>query len=578
MFRNPKATKLIKKANDFGAGGVSVAVGEIADGLRIDLDKVPVKYSGLSGTELAISESQERMAVLIEADKFEEFKQLAYEENLDSCIVAVVTEERRLVMSFHGEEIVNISRDFLDTNGVRGLQDVLIREGLSDTDPFHSKVTSVEENLKQPNVASQIGLAEMFDASIGKSTVLMPFGGKYQLTETEGSVQKLPVFGFTNTCSIMTHGYHPELSLYSPYLGASYSVVEALARVTAMGGNYETCRLTNQEYFERLHTDPEKWGKPMQALLGLIEAEMAFETPAIGGKDSMSGTFNDISVPPTLITFAVTTEKTEHIISPEFKEAGHHIYYIKHTPNDNQTPNYEELKANFAKVRELIRKGVICSAATVKFGGLAEALCKMSFGNKIGVEVKTSEHIFDLSIGSIVVESSEAIYDEAFVLLGKTTDADTICINEECITIDKAITAWCERYNTMYPMTVDQEKGVIETPEYTANERVHAKKTIDKPKVIIPVFPGQNCEYDTKQQFERAGAEAEIYVFNNLNVESIERSLKELSEKIASAQILMVVGGFSSGDEPDGSGKFIANVLSNPSVNKAVQTLLAMMV
>ena len=369
----------------------------------------------------------------------------------------------------------------------------------------------------------------------------------------------------------MTHGYHPELSLYSPYLGASYSVVEALARVTAMGGNYETCRLTNQEYFERLHTDPEKWGKPMQALLGLIEAEMAFETPAIGGKDSMSGTFNDISVPPTLITFAVTTEKTEHIISPEFKEAGHHIYYIKHTPNDNQTPNYEELKANFAKVRELIRKGVICSAATVKFGGLAEALCKMSFGNKIGVEVKTSEHIFDLSIGSIVVESSEAIYDEAFV----TTDADTICINEECITIDKAITAWCERYNTMYPMTVDQEKGVIETPEYTANERVHAKKTIDKPKVIIPVFPGQNCEYDTKQQFERAGAEAEIYVFNNLNVESIERSLKELSEKIASAQILMVVGGFSSGDEPDGSGKFIANVLSNPSVNKAVQTLLA---
>ena len=403
----------------------------------------------------------------------------------------------------------------------------------------------------------------------------MPFGGKYQLTETEGSVQKLPVFGFTNTCSIMTHGYHPELSLYSPYLGASYSVVEALARVTAMGGNYETCRLTNQEYFERLHTDPEKWGKPMQALLGLIEAEMAFETPAIGGKDSMSGTFNDISVPPTLITFAVTTEKTEHIISPEFKEAGHHIYYIKHTPNDNQTPNYEELKANFAKVRELIRKGVICSAATVKFGGLAEALCKMSFGNKIGVEVKTSEHIFDLSIGSIVVESSEAIYDEAFVLLGKTTDADTICINEECITIDKAITAWCERYNTMYPMTVDQEKGVIETPEYTANERVHAKKTIDKPKVIIPVFPGQNCEYDTKQQFERAGAEAEIYVFNNLNVESIERSLKELSEKIASAQILMVVGGFSSGDEPDGSGKFIANVLSNPSVNKAVQTLLA---
>lgn len=575
LFRNPKATRLIKKANDFGAGGVSVAVGELADGLDIDLDKVPVKYSGLSGTELAISESQERMAVLIEEKDFEEFKQYAYEENLDACIVAVVTEEPRLVMHFQGHVIVNMSRAFLDTNGVRGLQDVIIREGMTSMDPFHSKVTSLAENLKQPNVASQIGLAEMFDASIGKSTVLMPFGGKHQLTETEGSVQKLPVFGFTNTCSIMTHGYHPELSLYSPYLGASYSVVEALARVTAMGGNYATCRLTNQEYFERLHEDPEKWGKPMQALLGLIEAQMAFETPAIGGKDSMSGTFNDISVPPTLITFAVTTEKTEHIISPEFKQAGHYIYYIKHTPKDDNTPNYEELKSNFASVHDYIHKGMICSAATVKFGGLAEALCKMSFGNTVGVDVKTSENIYDLSIGSIVVESKEPIHEEAFVLLGKTTESDRICINEESIGITEAIAAWCERYNSIYPMSVDQEASTIQTAEYLSEETIAPKKTMEKPKVIIPVFPGQNCEYDTKQQFERAGAEVEIYVFNNLHVESIERSLKELSEKIASAQILMLVGGFSSGDEPDGSGKFIANVLSNPSVNEAVQALLA---
>ena len=575
LFRNPAATRLIKKANDFGAGGVSVAVGEIADGLTIDLDKVPVKYNGLSGTELAISESQERMAVLIENDKFEEFKQLAYEENLDACIVAVVTEEKRLVMSFHGEEIVNISRAFLDTNGVRGLQDVLVSEGLTSTDPFHSDVKSIKEDLRQPNVASQIGLAEMFDASIGKSTVLMPFGGKYQLTETEGSVQKLPVFGFTNTCSIMTHGYHPELSLYSPYLGASYSVVEALARVTAMGGNYATCRLTNQEYFERLHDDPEKWGKPMQALLGLIEAEMAFETPAIGGKDSMSGTFNEICVPPTLITFAVTTEKTEHIISPEFKKAGNHIYYVKHDPKENKTPDYEQLKENFTKVRQLIQNKTVISAATVKFGGVAEALCKMSFGNKIGVDVKTSEAVFDSSIGSIIVESTSEIHDEAFVLLGRTTDGKTISINEEVITIDEAIEAWCERYDDIYPMITDHDGEKISTSEYKATETKKASKTYDKPKVIIPVFPGQNCEYDTKQQFERAGADAEIYVFNNLNVESIERSLKELSEKIASAQILMVVGGFSSGDEPDGSGKFIANVLSNPQVNEAVQTLLA---
>ena len=339
MFRNPKATRLIKKANDFGAGGVSVAVGEIADGLRIDLDKVPVKYSGLSGTELAISESQERMAVLIEPDTFEEFKQLAYEENLDSCIVATVTAEPRLVMSFQGKEIVNISRAFLDTNGVRGEQSVHIKALKENKDPFRSDISvngndAFKEMLRKDNVASQIGLSEMFDATIGKSTVLMPWGGKYQLTEEEGSVQKLPVFGFTNTCSLMTHGYNPDIAQYSPYLSASYSVVEALARITALGGDYKRCRLTNQEYFERLQNDPEKWGKPMQALLGLIEAEMAFETPSIGGKDSMSGTFNDISVPPTLITFAVTTQNVEHITSAAFKQPGSYIYYVKHHANE----------------------------------------------------------------------------------------------------------------------------------------------------------------------------------------------------------------------------------------------------
>lgn len=575
LFRNPEATRLIKKANDFGAGGVSVAVGELADGLEIDLDKVPVKYNGLSGTELAISESQERMAVLIEADKFEEFKQLAYEENLDSVIVAVVTEENRLVMKFHGEEIVNISRDFLNTNGVRGLQDVLVKEGLVNTNPFKASVDNIKDDLKQPNVASQIGLAEMFDASIGKSSVLMPFGGKYQLTETEGSVQKLPVFGFTNTCSIMTHGYHPEVSLYSPYLGAAYSVVEALARVTALGGNWATCRLTNQEYFERLHKDPEKWGKPMQALLGLIEAEMAFETPAIGGKDSMSGTFNEICVPPTLITFAVTTDKTEHIISSELKQRGNYLYLVKHTPKENMVPDYEQLKANFNTVRTHILNKEIISAATVKFGGIAEALCKMSFGNKIGVDVTSEEDMFSISIGSMVVESTCELKEENFILLGKTTDAAQIKINEETIDIEEAINIWCERYDKIYPMIVDKEAAAITTPEYKAENRVKASKTYDKPKVIIPVFPGQNCEYDTKQQFERVGADVEIVVFNNLNVESIEHSLKVLSEKIASAQILMIVGGFSSGDEPDGSGKFIANVLSNPLVNDAVQTLLA---
>lgn len=579
LFRNPKATRLIKKANDFGAGGVSVAVGEIADGLRINLDTVLVKYSGLSGTELAISESQERMAVLIEKAAFEEFKQLAYEENLDSCIVAEVTAEPRLVMSFQGKEIVNISRAFLDTNGVRSEQNVHIKALKENKDPFHAEVAlngndAFKECLRKDNVASQIGLSEMFDASIGKSTVLMPWGGKYQLSEEEGSVQKLPVFGFTNTCSIMTHGYNPDVAQYSPYLSASYSVVEALARVTALGGDYKRCRLTNQEYFERLQKDPEKWGKPMQALLGLIEAEMAFETPAIGGKDSMSGTFNDISVPPTLITFAVTTENTEHITSAAFKQAGSYIYYVKHHANADYTPNYEECKSNFEKIRANILNKNIIAASTVKFGGLAEALAKMSFGNHIGVKVTTDEPLYDISIGSIVVESTVEIDDPAFTLLGHTTDDARISINDIWLSVEEAVEVWCERYAKIYPMAVNTDLGKVNTPLYEAAETPTAKQQIEKPKVIIPVFPGQNCEYDTKQQFERAGAEAEIYVFNNLNVASIERSINELSDKIAEAQILMLVGGFSSGDEPDGSGKFIASVLKNPKVNAAIQTLL----
>lgn len=574
LFRNPKATRLIKKANDFGAGGVCVAVGEIAEGLEIDLDKVPVKYKGLSGTELAISESQERMAVLIEAKTFDEFKELANEENLDACIVAVVTEEKRLILKFQGNAIVNIARSFLDTNGVRGVQDVTISHRDQVQNPFHSDVKSILENLRQDNVASQIGLAEMFDASIGKSTVLMPFGGKYQLTETEGSVQKLPVVGFTNTCSMLAHGYHPKLSSYSPYLGAAYSVVEALARISAMGGNYATCRLTNQEYFERLQNDAQKWGNPMQALLGLIDAQMAFETPAIGGKDSMSGTFKEISVPPTLITFAITTETTDRIISPEFKKEGSYIYYVKHTPKEYKVPNYDQLKENFTKLYTMIKNKTILAAATVKFGGLAETLCKMSFGNKIGLDVTTSEAIFDINIGSIVIESDNEIQDEACLLLGKTTKNSNICINGECVCIKEAIDTWCERYDTLYPRMTDVDKTKFTTPEYADKTIKKAKTSMNKPRVIIPVFPGQNCEYDTLQQFERAGATVEVYVFNNLNVKGMERSLMELSEKIATAQILTIVGGFSSGDEPDGSGKFIANVLSNSYVYGAIQTLL----
>ncbi|MEG0315004.1 MAG: phosphoribosylformylglycinamidine synthase [Erysipelotrichaceae bacterium] len=580
LFRNKKATSLIKKANDFGAGGVSVAIGEIADGISINLDAVPTKYTGLNGTELAISESQERMAVLIEPQYFEEFKQYAYDENLEATLVAEVTEERRLVLSFKGQKIVDISRDFLDTNGVRQIQDVIMKANTETANPFTNTTIkkSLKEdfliNLQQQNTASQKGLVEMFDASIGKSTVLMPYGGKYQLSKSEGSVQKLPVLGFTNTVSMMTYGYNPEVSIYSPYLGASYSVVEALARICALGGDYKKTRLTNQEYFERLHTEPSKWGQPMQAMLGLVEAQIAFETPSIGGKDSMSGTFNDISVPPTLITFAVGTAEAKDIVSTEFKQTSSYIYLVNHNPKDSGVPDYEQLKKNFETIHELMQDNKILAASTVKFGGIAETIANMSFGNKIGVNINTNVDLFKLRIGSIILEAETMIEDPKLILLGTTTEENTIIINKETIAIEEAIEAWESRYQKIYPTTVDKDKKNITTPTYATASRVKASKTIEKPKVIIPVFPGTNCEYDCKQAFEREGGEVEIYVFNNTNVQSIQKSLKELSEKISKAQILMLAGGFSSGDEPDGSGKFIANVLSNESINNAVQTLL----
>lgn len=578
LFRNPEATRLIKRSNDFGAGGVSVAIGELAPGIDINLDVVPVKYRGLNGTELAISESQERMAVVIEADQFEAFKELAYQENLDATKVAVVTDDNRLVMHCKGETIVDISRTFLDTNGVRQHQNVTITASEMDENPFHHEEACTKEklleNLAKENTASQKGLVEMFDSTIGKSTVLMPYGGKYQLTESEASVQKLPVMGLTDTCSIMSYGFHPGVSCYSPYLAGAYSVVEALARVAAVGGDIQKARLTCQEYFERLHQDEIRWGKPAQALLGVIEAQLAFKTPAIGGKDSMSGTYKDISVPPTIISFAVAAGNTKDIISSEWKKPGSKIYLVKHPVHEDETPNYEALIKNFNQVHHYIQENTILSAATVKFGGLAETLCKMSFGNKIGIRVDTEEALFALSIGSLIVEAAEEIQDENFILLGETGGRE-IVINGVQLNMEEAIAKWMGRYEQLYPTKTDTDGKPVQTPLYHIQEHKHARTIIDKPKVIIPVFPGNNCEYDTQQQFERAGAEVEVYVFNNLNVDAVKRSLKELSEKIASAQILMLVGGFSSGDEPDGSGKFIANVLQNEQVNQAVQTLLA---
>ena len=572
LFRNPDCTRLIKKANDFGAGGVSVAVGELADGLDINLDAVPVKYQGLDGTELAISESQERMACCIAASDFEDFQKEAEKENLEAIKVADVTDTNRLVMHFRGKTIVDMSRAFLDTNGVRQHQNVEVVDSTYDEKPFAATHSNLIDTLQDPNVACQIGLSEMFDASIGKSTVLMPFGGFYQLTPEEGSVQKLPVFGMTNTCSLMTYGYDPKLSKYSPYLGASYSVVEALTRITALGADYKTCRLSNQEYFEHLGKNPEKWGNPMQALLGLIDAQLAFETPSIGGKDSMSGTYKDIHVPPTLITFAVTTEKTDHIISASFKKSGNYVYLIKHTPKEDHTPNYEQLKDNFETVRKFMREGKIVAASSVKFGGIGYAVAKMAFGNKLGVAIESDENLYGFNIGSLVVETTETIQDPHFTLLGITNEEKRIVLNGESITIEEALDAWMKRYNDVYPVRVDLNKEVLDTP-LTDMKLPQSKVVVEKPVVVIPIFPGQNCEYDTTQKFERAGAEVHQVVINNLTVENLQRSIDTLADEISKAQILMIVGGFSSGDEPDGSGKFIANALRNPKIWSAIQTM-----
>ncbi len=577
LFRNPDCTRLIKKCNDFGAGGVSVAIGELADGVYIMLDHVPVKYEGLNATELAISESQERMACVIEEKHFSAFEQYAYEENIEATIVAKIIEEPRLIMVYKGQKVVDIARSFLNTNGVKTYQDVVIQDYTTAVkNPFaKDDACSILSNLQKENVASQRGLVEMFDASVGMSTVLMPFGGKFQYTEAEASVQKLPVFSKTNTVTAMTYGYHPDVSIYSPFLGGAYSVIEALAKLVATGCSYEHARLTCQEYFEKLHDHPGAWGKPMQALLGLIEAQMEFKTPAIGGKDSMSGTYKNYHVPPTLITFAITTEHVDNILSSELKEAGNYLYLVKHRMHDDYTPNYVCLRNNFTKVKELVDEKVIVSANTLKFGGLCEALAKMSFGNKIGIEVETKEDLYALSIGSMVVETNKKIRAENFIFLGKTISEATLQINHQVVRIDEAICAWEKRYAHAYPTITDSEAQAFSSPTFTRKRSLKASVLVDKPKVIIPVFPGTNCEYDCKKAFERAGAEVEIYVFKNIHADAIRTSLIELSDKIAKAQILMIAGGFSSGDEPDGSGKFIANVLCNKRIYKAIQTLRA---
>lgn len=576
-FRNPKVTSLIKKANDFGAGGVSVAIGELARGIEIDLDKIPVKYLGLSGTELAISESQERMAVVVAPENVEKFGELLKEENLSIHIVAKVTKNEDLIMRFRGKKIVELSRKFLDTNGVRREQEVEV-PSLEEKEIFKiERKGNLEEKLKSTlkdaNVSSQRGMVEMFDSTVGRSTVLMPYGGKYQLTKSEASVQKLPTKGFTKTSSILSYGFNPYISEKSPYLGAIYSVIESLARITAVGGNFEKARLTFQEYFEKLGEEKLKWGKPFISLLGALEVQIEFGTPAIGGKDSMSGTFKDISVPPTLISFAVATESTDNIISPEFKKEGNYIYLVKPTFNEDFTPVYNSLKENFKNIRDKIIEKKVVSSSVVKFGGIAEVLMKMTFGNKLGIKVDSKENLFDLIPGGIILESKEKL--NFGTLLGKVENTGKIKINEAEIKIEEAIEILENKYSKIYPVKGKRAEGYVENINGNGSKKIKkAKKLFEKPRVLVVAFPGTNSEYDTAKAFDRAGGQSKIFVFNNLTIEEMKKSIDKLVKEISEAQIFVIPGGFSAGDEPDGSGKFITNVLSNKKIKKAVQDFL----
>ena len=589
LFRRPEVTRLIKKSNDFGAGGVSVAIGELAPGLDIYLDRVPTKYSGLNSTELAISESQERMAVVVEARDREEFEKYCRSENVEVTYVADVTDRGRMRMYNGSELVADISREFIDSAGAKHVATACIA-AVEDRDPFLREPAGetlrekFESMLAEPNVASQKGLVEMFDSTVGRSTVLMPYGGSTQSTETQVSVQKLPTDGYTDTASVMAFGYNPYITEWSPYHGAAYSVVEACAKVVAAGGDWSRMRFSYQEYFERMTHDPRSWGKPLSALLGALKMQLAFGLPSIGGKDSMSGTFEHINVPPTLIAFGITTVKASDVISPELKWEGNRLYLVRHTPLDDRMPDVAGLKANWDFVHSKILSGDIVSAWAVGFGGVAEALAKMSFGNRFGVNVRLDEReLFDWSYGSIVVESQSELDFPSAVLLGEVTGGEDgkLHVNGQKLPIESLMEANAQRYSRIYPAV-----SVASGESVKALRRMEGVKALTKPEprrplvavesplVFIPVFPGTNCDYDTAKAFRKAGARVKFGVFRNLTGDDVLESMDEMAANIAGCDILSLSGGFSAGDEPDGSGKFIANVLENGRVAEEIHALL----
>ena len=591
LFRRPEVTKLIKKSNDFGAGGVSVAIGELTDGLDIYLDRVPVKYNGLNATELAISESQERMSVVVEAKDEAEFMEYCHSENIEVTHVADVTDTERMRM-FYGEKIVaDLQRKFIDSAGAKHFAKAEIA-AVEEKNPFCRKVEGetlkekLLNNLSDANVVSQKGLIEMFDSSIGRSTVLMPYGGELQLTETQVSVQKLPTDGYTDTASMMAFGFNPVISKWSPYHGAAYSMVEACAKVVAAGGRYEKMRFSCQEYFERMTHDPKVWGKPMSALLGSLKMQVALGLPSIGGKDSMSGTFEHINVPPTLISFGITTVDAKNVISPELKWEGNRLWLVKHTPLDNYMPDVDQLKKNWAFVEEQIAGGNAVSAWAVGFGGVAEGLCKMSFGNSFGVDVNVPEEdLFNYSYGSIILETEADIKFENAQFLGTVTAGvnDSLRINSKNIPMEALLESAFDRYEKVYPATSIPDmkrllpKGMEGVKPFKAKkiDLKYKGEKIAEPVAYLPVFPGTNCDYDTAKAFRKAGAKVKTSVFRNLTEQDVFDSIDEMKKNIDECQILMFCGGFSAGDEPDGSGKFIANVLNNEKIAAAIEALIA---
>ena len=586
LFRRPEVTKLIKKCNDFGAGGVSVAIGELAAGLTVDLDKVPKKYEGLDGTELAISESQERMAVVVDPADVKAFLEYATEENLEAVEVAVVTEEPRLVLNWRGKDIVNISRAFLDTNGAHQETSVLV--DIPDDKANYLEAKPVDDvkgrwlkTLADLNECSQKGLVERFDGSIGAGSVLMPFGGKYQLTETQAMVAKLPVLkGKCDTVTMMAYGFDPYLSKWSPYHGAMYAVTDSVAKIVAAGGDYSKIRFTYQEYFRRMTEDPSRWSQPFAALLGAYEAQIGLGLPSIGGKDSMSGTFEHIDVPPTLCSFAIDVAKEQDIITPELKKAGNILVRFDIERDKYDLPVFSQIRELYSSIHEAIKSKAIVSAYVLDANGLVPAISKMAFGNMLGVAVEPSvskEELFAPAYGCIVAEVDSSKLSEikaAYTKVGTVTEEAKFTYEDVSINIEEALSVWKDTLEGVFPTKVSKETDRVESPVYSKGNVYVCKNKVAKPTVFIPVFPGTNCEYDSARAFERAGADTIVKVFKNLDAASIRESVDEFEKAINQSQIIMFPGGFSAGDEPDGSAKFFATAFRNAKMKEAVEKLL----